>query len=405
MKLRCTACGTEYRFGTFGLCSSCGGILQPVYSAGNVRKLGAIAPGPGIDRFRPLLPTQTALPYLGEGDTSLIPSGTIGPGLGLSHVFMKHEGLNPSGAFKDRAGSMTAALALDSGAAGVITASSGNASAAIAAYCAAVGLACTVLLEPGNPPAKLRQTVLFGARVIPVNGIFSRGPEAISALILAAAAQTNQYPAFVWAPVNPYILEGIKTISYEVVAQLSGAPDFVISPVGGGDMLAAQWRGYLELQQAGVVKKLPRMIAVQSLSAPPLLKAFQSGAQKVKTLSYADSRISGINVPFTGDHALRAVYDSNGLVVGLEDEALLGMQHRLAREEGVWVEPVGAATMAALSTLRDEGVVGAEDKVVCILSGAGFKDRKLGDGEAAVVAETAVAPFDADAIANWSPSP
>jgi threonine synthase len=311
---------------------------------------------------------------------------------------MKREGLNPSGAFKDRPAALVAALAQDSSADGVITASSGNASAAIAAYCAAARLGCTVLLEPGNPPAKLRQTILSGARVIPVDGIFRRGPEAVSELILAVAAKARLYPAFVWAPVNPYILEGIKTISYEVVAQLGAAPDVVISPVGGGDMLAAQWRGYLELRRARVIQSLPRMIAVQSSSAPPLYRSFQAGATSVATLPEASSRISGINVPFSGDHALRAVYESGGLVAVLDDDQILAMQSRMATEEGVWVEPVGAAAMAALEQLRDQGDVDPGDSIVCILSGAGFKDGELGGGAAEAISQSSVAPFDADAI-------
>jgi threonine synthase len=312
---------------------------------------------------------------------------------------LKHEGLNPSGAFKDRTGAMVVALALDAGASGVITASSGNASAAISAYCAATGLKCTVLLEPGNPPAKLRQTITTGARVIPVEGIFSRGPEAISDLIIAIAARTNLYPGFVWAPVNPYILEGIKTISYEIVAQMPGVPDAVICPVGGGDMLAAQWRGYLELQRAGVIEALPRMVAVQSFGAPPLLEAFQQNAAKVPTLPTANSKISGINVPFSGNHALAAVYESVGSVVGVDDEEVYALQRRLAETEGIWVEPAGAAAVAALERLRDQGKVAADDTIVCIMSGAGFKDSKLAAETAAAIGGQPVAPFDAEAIA------
>ena len=250
---------------------------------------------------------------------------------------LRNEGRNPSGAFKDRGGALAAALALEAGASGVVTASSGNAAAAISAYCAAAGLTCLILLEPGNPATKLRQALATGAQVLPVDGIFRHGPQATSDLILQVADRLSYYPAFIWAPVNPYILEGIKTISYEIAAQLTGAPDVVICPVGGGDMFTAQWRGYLELKRAGVIDRLPRMIAVQSQQAPPLLQAFTADAERVPTLSYANSKISGINVPFTGDHALKAVRESSGVVVGVEDEAVFAMQRRLGQEEG----PVG----------------------------------------------------------------
>jgi threonine synthase len=291
-----------------------------------------------------------------------------------------------------------AALALEAGGKEVLTASSGNAAAAISTYAAAAGLKCLILLEPGSPPAKLRQALATGAQVLPVAGIFAHGPEAIGALILETAARLNYYPAFVWAPVNPYILEGIKTISYEIAAHLPGPPNTLICPVGGGDMLTAQWRGYLELKQAGVINRLPRLIAVQSLNAPPLLEAFRSGAKRVGTLPYANSKISGINVPFSGDHVLAAVRESEGLVIGVSDEAVLAMQRRLAIEEGLWAEPVSAAPLAALAELCTQGQIQAGERIVCILSGAGFKDTHLAEAEAQAIVQQEPVPFEVEAI-------
>lgn len=395
--MRCTA---SYKTGVLGQCPACGGILQPGYSDAAVATLASITPGRGIDRYRAILPAESPLPYLGEGDTPLIPSRAIGPELGLEHLYFKNEGVNPSGAFKDRAGALVAALAQDDGARGIITASSGNASSAISAYCAAAGLDCYVLMEPGNPPAKLRQTLATGATVIPVEGIFSRGPEAVSELMLDVAEKTDLYLAFVWAPVNPYILEGIKTISYEIAAQLQAVPDVVVAPAGGGDMLTAQWRGYLELEQAGLIDRRPRMFAVQSFAAPPLLEAFQASVGHVATLPSATSTISGINVPFCGDHALAAVYDSGGLVAGVYDEEVLAMQGRLAREEGIWVEPAGAVAVASLSRLVEQGELAPDQQVVCILSGAGFKDQELAANLAHATGRQPAAPFGAKAIAD-----
>jgi threonine synthase len=398
MRILCSACSQVVPTGTLGRCPACRGILQPDYPADVVRQLTGIEPGAGIDRYRALLPVSTELPTLGEGDTPLVASRRIGSALGLDHVYFKVEGCNPSGAFKDRGGVLVAALALEAGSTGVLTASSGNAAAAIAAYSAAAGLNCLIMLEPGSPPMKLRQALATGAQVLPVEGVFARGPDAIGDLILDVAARLNYYPAFVWAPVNPYILEGIKTISYEIAARLPGSPDVIVCPVGGGDLLTAQWRGYLELQRARAIDKLPRMIAVQSVSAPPLLKAFQAGADRVETLPQANSTISGINVPFSGDHALAVVRQSNGAVAGVSDEAVLAMQRRIGLQEGIWVEPASAAPIAALPQLLDRGDIRPDERIVCIMSGAGFKDTHLAEAEAATVGRRPPVSFDAAAI-------
>jgi threonine synthase len=398
--LRCSQCKAEYPAGTLGRCARCEGILAPEYSDQTVRSLAAIPPGDGLDRYRSLLPAGTAIPYLGEGNTPLIPSRRIAGRVGIKNLFFKHEGCNPSGAFKDRAGALAAALAQEAGAKGVITASSGNAAAALAAYAAAAGLECLILLEPQAPPAKLRQILLTGARVLPVDGLFSRGPDAAADLILRVAGKLSYYPAFAWAPVNPYLVEAMKTISYEVAAKLSGAPDAVVCPAGGGDLVTGQWRGYLELKRAGIIARLPRMIAVQSLCAPPLVEAFQKGIPRVITLPYANSKISGINVAFSGEHALGAARESGGAVVGVEDEDVFAMQRLMAREEGLWVEPVSAAAVTALRSLMAKGLIEKNDRVVCILSGAGFKDSQLSRAEAESISRLPPFPFDADAISR-----
>jgi threonine synthase len=397
MQILCSKCSQEVSRGSLGRCPNCGGILQPHYSDTTLLKLKKIDPGPGIDRYRPLLPVSSAIPFLGEGDTPLIRSRRLGSSLGLENLYFKNEGRNPSGSFKDRPAALAVALAQEAGAKGVLTASSGNAATAISAYTAAAGLKCLILLEPGNPPAKLRQALATGAQVLPVKGIFAHGPEALENFLGIVAARLNYYLGFIWAPVNPYILEGIKSISYEIVARLPGSPDVVVCPVGGGDMLTAQWRGYLEMKRAGMIEHLPRMVAVQSINAPPLLKAFQSGTDRVSPLPYANSKISGINVPFTGDHALAAVRNSGGLAIGVKDEEVFDTQRQLGAEEGIWTEPAGAAPLAAISELLSTGVIRKDERIVCILSGAGFKDPNLAEAEALEISQREPIQFDVEA--------
>jgi len=398
IRILCSECGKEFSFGTLGRCPGCESILQPVYSDQSILGLKDIPRGEGIDRYRSLMPVSTPIPFLGEGNTPLVPSRRIGPALGINHLYFKLEGCNPTGAFKDRGASLVAALALEAGAKGVVTASSGNAGAAISAYSAAVGLPCLLLLEPGAPPAKLRQALTTGAKVLCVKGVFSHGPKASGDLILEIASALNYYPGFIWAPVNPYPLEAMKTISYEVVNQLSTFPEVVVSPVGGGDLLTGQWRGYLELKRAGLITQLPRMVGVQSLSAPPLVEAFRKGLKRIETLPYANSKISGINVPFSGEHALQAIRASEGTAVGVPDDDVFEVQRRLALEEGIWVEPASVASVTALRSLVEQGLLKPHERVVCLLTGAGFKDSKLAEAEAEAISRQSPVQFDAEAI-------
>ncbi len=396
MQLLCSHCSTEVPLTTVGLCPHCGGLLQPRYAPAALAQLPHIIPGSGLDRYRALLPTTHPLPFLGEGDTPLIHSKHLGPALGLQNLYFKNEGRNPTGAFKDRAASLAVALALETQARGLVTASSGNAASALAAYCAAVGLPCLILLEPGNPPNKLRQALATGARVIPVQGVFRHGPAATRDLLTQVAARLDYYLGFIWAPVNPLILEGLKTIAYEIAAQFM--PEVVLTPVGGGDLLAAQWRGYLDWKTATPALTLPRLIGVQSTSAPPLAESFRAHRASVTPLDYANSKVSGINVPFSGDHALHALYDSHGLAALVPDDEIFAMQARLAREEGLWVEPAAAAPVAALSGLLAQSEISATQRIVCVLSGAGFKDSHLAETEAQALVERAPLPFDPEAI-------
>jgi threonine synthase len=354
--------------------------------------------GEGIDRYRSLMPVSTTIPFLGEGNTPLIPSRRIGPAFGLNHLYFKHEGCNPTGAFKDRGASLVAALALEAGAEGVVTASSGNAGAAIAAYSAAVGLSCLLLLEPGVPPAKLRQALASGAKVLCVEGVFSHGPRVSGDMIRDLAKALNYYPGFIWAPVNPYLLESMKTVSYEVVNQLSAFPEVVVSPVGGGDLLTGMWRGYLELKRAAMIPQIPRMVGVQSLSASPLVHAFRKGLKRIETLPFANSKISGINVAFSGEHALQAVKASGGTVAGVPDEDAFEMQRRLALEEGIWAEPAAVVSVTVLRSLVEQGWLKPHERVVCLLTGAGFKDSKLAEAEAEAISSQNPVPFDVKAI-------
>ena len=396
MILRCTECSREAVWGALEPCSGCGAILRIEYPLESLHELGRISPGHGINRYRSVLPTESEIPSLAEGWTPVVPASALAPQ--ASQILLKCEGRNPSGSFKDRVAALAVTLACENGARGLVTASSGNSASAMATYCAAAGLPCAVLIETGNPVTKIRQVLAMGAHLIPVEELFDPGPDSVRDLLQTVSEKIGYYLGFAWAPVNPYLTEALKTISFELYHQLEGAPDWVVTPVGGGDLLHGIWKGWEELRMVGLIEHTPRMAGVQSESAPPLVRAFQQDLARVPSLDFANSRISGMNVPFTGDHALRAIRRSNGCALQLSDETVFETQRVLARRYGIWVEAAGAAAASGLAKLFNEGWAKPGERVVCILSGAGFKDPHLAHSEAEAILSGQVTPRDPAAI-------
>ena len=374
--LACSLCGCARPLGSVGLCPRCGGILHCAYPRAALECLRELSGRGGLERYCPLLPTEGHLPSLGEGNTPLLRARALERALGLEELYLKNETLNPTGSFKDRGAVVAVARALAEAKPGVITASTGNAAASLAAYCASQGLACLVLSGAGSPPSKLGQALMYGGRCIRVEGLFDVEPQELSSLLVGLSGRLGMYLAFFWAPINPHLLEGMKTIAYETVAQLGGcAPDVVVCPVGGGDGLVGQWRGYQELLQAGVIQQLPRMVGVQSTGAAPLVRSFEGGFDRVAHIEHAQTVASGLQVSFSGDHALRAVRASGGAALAVEDADIISYQSLLARSEGLWAEPSGVISVAALPRLLSRGLIPAHERVVCVITGAGFKDR------------------------------
>jgi threonine synthase len=398
--LLCPACGSTSTLRLIGPCPSCGGILECVYPNEALRCLRESVGESGLSRYLSLLPVTRPLPSLGEGDTPLLRSSNLAEMVGLSSLFLKNEAVNPTGSFKDRGAVIAVARALADGAKGLLTASTGNAAAALSAYCASQGLRCLVLFSQGSPLSKLRQALAYGAYCLQVKGLFDGEPEPFIQLLMGLSERLGLDLAFFWAPINPYLLEGMKTIAYEIVGQMGGrAPDVVICPVGGGDGLVGQWRGYQELRRAGMIHRLPRMIGVQPSGAAPLVTSFRQGTERVLPIEEAHTVASGLRVTFSGDHALQAIRASGGAAIAVEDGQILEFQRLLARLEGVWAEPSGAISVAALPILIEAGLIRPEERVVCILTGAGFKDRHHdGVSTAAPDVEIPLAEFDLEEI-------
>ncbi|MDO8210338.1 pyridoxal-phosphate dependent enzyme [Conexibacter sp. CPCC 206217] len=344
--------------------------------------------GPGIFRHGARLPVQApaAAISLAEGDTPLVAlSADSRIATGGAAVAVKCEFLNPTGSFKDRIAAVAATRAREHGRNGVVGMSSGNGGAAIAAYAARAGLPLTLFTVPGAPAAKLDQVRAHGAHVIELRGLgHDAAATARAAAELVRAAQVHGREPFVTArSYCPDAMAGARTIAYELAEQ---APDAtaVYAPIGGGGLFASIWHGYRELA-AQLPGPLPRLVAVQPRGCPTVRRTLEgAGAQLEQP---ATTAISGLQVAVLFDDAdvVAALDRTGGHLVEVDDDVVWDVQARLARRDGMLVEPAGAVALAGLEADVRAGRVGPGDRVVTIATGAGFKDaaaiRRLG-GEA-----------------------
>jgi threonine synthase len=318
-----------------------------------------------IARYREHLPVTSSTPEvsLGEGSTPLVPSSRIAKSLGLGHLYFKHEGLNPTGSFKDRGMALATARAVESGAHTLLCASTGNTSASAAAYAARCGLRAVVLLPAGRVASgKLAQTLAHGATVIQVKGSFDQALELVRGLAgIPGGALVNS--------INPFRLEGQKTAAFEVIDQLGQAPDRLFLPVGNAGNITAYWRGFCEMQR---LKKtsLPRMHGAQASGAAPLVKG--RPVLRPRTVATAIR----IGNPASWKTAIEARDQSNGSIEAVGDDEILSAQHRLAAEEGLLAEPASAAGLALLIRMVHSGQLSRDERIVCVLTGSGLKDPR-----------------------------
>jgi threonine synthase len=318
-----------------------------------------------IARYREHLPVTSATPAvnLGEGSTPLIASSRIGKSLALERLYFKHEGLNPTGSFKDRGMALATAKAIEAGADTLLCASTGNTSASASAYAARSGLRAVVLLPAGRVASgKLTQTLAHGATVIQVNGSFDQALELVRAMAdMPKGALVNS--------INPFRLEGQKTAAFEVIEQLGEAPDRLFLPVGNAGNITAYWRGFREFHQVKGTS-LPRMHGAQAKGAAPLVTG--------RPVLHPKTVASAIRIgnPASWKTAVEARDQSGGSIEAVSDEEILEAQHRLATEEGLLAEPASAAGLALLIRMALSGQIGRDEKIVCVLTGSGLKDPR-----------------------------
>jgi threonine synthase len=307
------------------------------------------------------LPAGARPVTLHEGGTPLVEAPHLSELAGC-RVFLKVEGANPTGSFKDRGMTVAMTYALASGVAGVICASTGNTSASAAAYAARAGLTCAVLVPRGKiAKGKLAQAVVYGARILQVDGNFDDCLE-------LARKTAAEYPIELVNSVNPVRLVGQQTAAWEVCDTLGRAPDIHCLPVGNAGNITAYWSGYRAYARDGVVSSLPRMFGFQAAGAAPLVHG--------RPVREPDTVATAIRIgnPASWAGAIAARDESDGLIDAVTDEKILAAYHLLANREGVFVEPASATSVAGLLAASADGRIPAGSLVVCTVTGHGLKD-------------------------------
>ncbi|WP_082398201.1 threonine synthase [Aeropyrum camini] len=363
--LRCVACGSNYPSSpSLFTCPRCGGLLEPVYSSGGTPR------GRGVWRYRDLLPRARRIVTMGEGSTPLVKLENLSRMLGVE-VYGKLEFLNPTGSFKDRGMTVGVSVAASFGYRIVAAASTGNTAASMAAYARRAGVEPVILIPKGGiASGKLSQIQALGAWILEVEGTFDDSLEAArTAAVKGLAYSLNS--------INPYRLEGQKTIAFEILEDLDSV-DYVVVPVGNAGNISAIWKGFKEASLLGLPSIKPRMVGVQAEGASPLYKAWASRSGAVERVRNPSTIASAIRIgnPVNAAKALRAVEESGGLMASVSDGEILKSLRILAEHEGMLVEPASATSLAGLIRLRSEGVIRDGRRVVLILTGHGLKDPK-----------------------------
>ncbi|MBT5016832.1 threonine synthase [Candidatus Peregrinibacteria bacterium] len=377
-KLKCFLCEKEHdEQESATTCTSCHGPLETYYNYDLIaQKLNtyALKTAPiSALKYMALYPIDDFknIVSLEEGGTPLIHAKNLGKKLGLNNLYIKNEGMNPTGCFKDRGTMVEITKAKEMGAKAICVASTGNMAASVSAYSAAAGIPCYVLVPEGTPLGKLSQTLTFGARLIQVRASYSTCAE--------LAEQMAQRFGYYLAGDYTFRTEGQKSEGYEIIEQLFWrCPDYVVCPIGCGTNLHAIFKGIQELEKLGFIRRLPKLIGVQTEGCNPVVKAFEAGRLDFDSIKNPRTVASAIaaGTPLDGAKILKDVYDSEGTVVEVDDEYLLECQQEQTRAEGVFSEPSGALAYAAVKKLSGEGFFNEDDVVVCMATGNGLKDPK-----------------------------
>ena len=377
LELLCTKCGARYPLHDFVYyCRKCGYPLEVSLDFDKtwLTKDMLVNRPQSMWRYRELLPVsqEKHVVTLSEGWTPLRRSWRLAEALGLKEIYIKDETRNPTWSFKDRGSSAGVSKALELGLKAVGCASSGNMASSLAAYAAAAGIRCLVLVPSQTPEEKVVQMEICGAQVV---GVEKPYPE-----ICSVGLETSGEWGIYWIHNDaPLRVEGQKTCSYEVAEQLGwNTPDWVVIPTSSGGNLSAHWKGWLELERIGWTRDFPSLVAVQAEGCSPIVKAFKEHRESVSYFEEVSTIASSISNPFppSGERVLRILRDSRGIAESVSDAEMLRAQTLLASTEGLFAEPSSAASIAVLSKLLRSGSIDPAERIVCVITGSGLKDVK-----------------------------
>ena len=374
--LRCTACGRDTDIADVpSLCPSCGEILD-LHIAPREPEHESVHPGAteavGLWRWADRLPRcrpENRI-SLGEGHSPLLAVPRLAADLGVEDLWIKNDSIMPTASFKDRAVALATSLALNYGRPGLVLSSSGNAGASGAAYAARAGLPLVVFVPASAPDAKLRQIAATGARLVTIDGNTSDCCRLADEL-----ARTRGWVNLTTTYHNPYGVDAYATLAYET-ARLD--PDVVLLPVSSGPVLGGIMKGYERLLAAGTIARIPRPIAVQSAACAPIVRAFETGGaiapwdHQTTVASALNDTLAGYE--HDGDYTLSWIRRHKGAAAAIDDETILAGVRRLARTEGILVEPSAAVPVAAIPTLIERGLISRDERILAVATGHGLKD-------------------------------
>ena len=375
--LKCASCGAEHELGLVYFCRKCQGTLDVSYDHGGVSFARMLAAAEaGIWKYRDVLPVgPDAEPVtMREGDTPLLSAERLGEVLGVPRLYLKNETVNPTLSFKDRPLSVALTKAREFGTERIVVASTGNTAVSASAYSARAGMSCCVYVPAGTPREKTALIALCGAEVRAVPGTFSDAYETALRDVQDNGA-FNVTSTFL----NPYACEGDKTVSYEIFRDLGDVPDWIVVPVGAGPLLVYAYKGFVELKQAGLIDRLPRMVAVQAEGCSPIARAYSKGQAEVKPWLEPRTIATGVADPLAtyprdGTRTLAVVRRSNGYALSVGEQDILAYVRLLAEREAILAEPAAALSVAAVDRMARMGLLEPSHRVVSIITGHGLKD-------------------------------